>query len=99
MAPAEFGIGNIALVAIRRAEILADLGDAVELVLGNVLRHPVAAVVGEVELLVLRIPVEADGVADAEGDHFGAGAVEIDAADLAVIVVMQHVVAGLADRK
>src|SRR4029077_17744405 len=51
MAPAEFGIGNIALIAIRRAEMLADLGDAVELVVGDIFRQPIAAVVGEVELL------------------------------------------------
>ena len=97
-APAEFGIDDIALQAIRRAEMFADLGHAVEFVLGHVFRHPVASVVGEVELLGLGIPVEADRVANALGDHFRAGAVEIDPADLAVGVVMQHVVAGLADR-
>src|SRR5882724_5752129 len=96
--PAEFGIDDIALQAIGRTEVLADLGHAVELILRHVFRHPVASVVGEVELLGLGIPVEADGVADAPGDHFGAGAVEIDAADLAVGVVVQHVVAGLSDR-
>src|ERR1700722_18383139 len=52
MAPAEFRIRNIALVAIGRAEALADLGDAVELVVRDVFGQPVAAVVGEVELLV-----------------------------------------------
>ena len=83
---------------IRRAEMFADLGDAIEFVLRHVFRHPVAAVVGEVELLGLRMPVEADGVANAPGDHFGAAAVEIHPPDQAVIVVMQHVVAGLADR-
>ena len=97
-APAEFGIDDIALQAIGRAEMLADLGDAVEFVLRHVFRHPVAAVVGEVELLVFRIPVEADGVADAARDHLGAAAVEIDAPDQAVRVAMQHVVAGLPDR-
>ena len=64
-APAEFLIGNIALIAIRRAEVLADLGHAIELVVGEILRHPVAAVVGEVQFLgfgcqskptVLRMP-------------------------------------------
>ena len=72
MSPAEFGVRNIALKAIRRAEMLAHLGDAIEFILGNIFRHPVAAVVGEVHLLVLGIPVEADGVADTLGDHFHA---------------------------
>src|SRR5882724_3907947 len=33
MAPAEFGIGDIALPAVRRAAVLTDLGDAIELVI------------------------------------------------------------------
>src|SRR4029077_5854886 len=56
--PAEFWIGNIALIAIWRAEVLAHLGEAVELIFRNVLRHPVAAVVREIELLGRRIPIE-----------------------------------------
>ena len=98
MSPAEFRIRNIALVAIGRAEILADLGDAIEFVLRHVLRHPVAPVIGEVQLPGFRIPVEPDGVAHAKCDHFGAGAIEIDPPDLAMRVVMQDVVAGLSDR-
>ena len=78
--------------------MLADLGDAIEFVLRNIFRHPVAAVVGEIELLGFRIPVETDSVAHAARDHFGAGAIEIDPPDLAVGVVMQDVVAGLPDR-
>src|ERR1700733_12885568 len=98
VSPAEFGVGNIALPAIGGAEVLADLGDAVEFVVRKVFRKPVAAVVGEVELLGFGIPVEADGVADADGNDFRARTVEVDTADLAMILVMQHVVAGLADR-
>ena len=65
MAPAEFDVGNVALVAIRLTEVLSDLGDAIELVVGQILRQPIAAVVGEVELFAFRIPVEPDRVADA----------------------------------
>src|SRR5579883_2557304 len=97
MAPAVFGIGDVALPAIRRTEMLTDLGDPVELIVRKIFRHPVPAVVSEVELLGFRIPVEAHRVADANRHHFGAGAVKVDAADLAVILVMQHVVARLAD--
>ena len=49
--PAHLAIREIALVAIREAEMLADRGDAIELVFGQVFRQPVAAVLGEVELL------------------------------------------------
>ena len=81
-APAHLAIGEVALVAIREAEMLAGLGDAVELVLRQVLRQPVAAVVGEVEMLGHRMPVEADRVAHADRKGLGAGAVEIEPADL-----------------
>ena len=98
MSPAEFGVGDIALIAIRRAEMLADLGQAIEFVLRHVFRHPVAAVVGEIELLGFRMPVEADGVADAARDHSTPVPSRFIRADLAVGVVVQHVVAGLSDR-
>jgi hypothetical protein len=86
-------------MAIRLAEILAGLGDPVELVIGQIFREPIAAVVGEVEFPGLRIPVEADGVADPERDHFGAAAGEVDAAQLTVILVVQYVVPRLTDLK
>ena len=78
--------------------MLAHFGHAVEFVLGNVFRHPVAAVIGEVELLGFRMPVEADGLAYAACDHFGAAAVEIHPPDLGMRVAVQHVIAGLPDR-
>ena len=87
----------IALVAIRLAEILAELGDAIELVVGQIFRKPIAAIVGEIQFLGLWIPIEADAVADPERYDFGIAAVEIDAAQLAVILVMQHIVARLTD--
>ncbi len=96
-APAELLVGDVALVAERRAEVLADLGHAVELVVGQVLRHPVAAVVGEVHLLRHRVPIEADRVADPLGDRLHARAVEVDAAHGAVALGRHAVVAGLSD--
>src|SRR4051794_36032850 len=85
MTPTEFRVGKIALIAIGRAEMFADLGQAVEFVLGHVLRQPVATIVSEVEFLGDRVPIEADRVADASGDDFRTAAVEIDAADLTVL--------------
>jgi hypothetical protein len=84
-------------MAIRLAEILADLGHAIELVVGQIFGEPIAAIVGEVEVLGFRIPVKSDAVANAECDDFGAAAVEIDAANLPVILVMQDIVARLTD--
>src|SRR5262245_21864174 len=94
--PAEFRIGEIALVAKRRAEMLAYLGDSVELVLRHILRPPIAGIVGEIELLVHRIPIESNRMTYASRDHFRAAAVEIDAADLAVRITVQHIVSRLA---
>src|SRR6266852_5398383 len=96
-APAELIVGNIALMAIGVAEMLARLGDPVELVVRQLLRQPVAAVVGEVELLGHRMEIEADRVAHAAHIGFRAAAVEIDAPDLAVGLGRQADVTGRAD--
>ncbi len=65
---AELGIGRVALVAERKAEVLAAARDVVELVGGQVVAEQVAAVVGEPERAVGRVPVEADRVAHAARD-------------------------------
>src|SRR5216684_4705630 len=96
-APAELIVGNIALMAIGVAEMLARLGDPVELVVRQLLRQPVAAVVGEVELLGHRMEIEADRIAHAAHIGFRAAAVEIDAPDLAVGLGRQADVTGRAD--
>jgi len=63
MSPPEFGVSDIALVAIRYAKIFPDSTKPIKLVLGHVLGHPVAAIIGEVELVRERTPIEAHGVA------------------------------------
>ena len=60
------------------------LGDPVELVLRPVVAGPVAAVVGEPQLLGHRVPVEPDCVADPACHDLHAGSVGVVAADLAV---------------
>jgi hypothetical protein len=45
MTPAEFRIRDIALIAIWCAEVLPDLGEAVEFVFRDVFGQPIAAVV------------------------------------------------------
>src|SRR3989454_5705115 len=82
--PAHLAIREGAVVAVREAEMLAGLGDAIELVFGQVLRQPVAAVLGEVELLGHRVPVEADGIPDASRVDLRAAAVEVEPPDLRV---------------
>ena len=48
--PPEFLVRNVALVTIRKSEIvLTRLGEPIELVLRYFLREPIAAVFGEVE--------------------------------------------------
>src|SRR3954468_2371891 len=98
MSPTEFGVREIALIAVGRTKMLANFCHAVEFVLRHVLRGPVASVIGEIELLGCRMPVKADGVANTTRDPLGATAVEIHPSDLTMGVVVQHVVAGLSDR-
>ena len=78
--------------------MLADFRHPVEFVLGHVFRGPVASVVGKIQLLVFRVPVETHGIANTTCDHLGAAAVEIHPPDLSVGIVMEHVIAGLSDR-
>lgn len=79
--------------------MLARRGDAVEFIIGHVIAHHVGAVVGEPELVCDRMPVEADGVADAARHHLQAAAVGIHAhqVGIAVLVAMTDV-ARRADR-
>lgn len=61
LAPTELGVGEIALMAIRIAEvILARFADPVQFVVGHVLAEPVALVVGKPPLAGLRMEVEAN---------------------------------------
>ena len=61
---AEFRIGDPRPVAIREAEIHPRLRRVVQLVRRHVVPQHVAPVVGKPELVRLRVPVEADRVAD-----------------------------------
>src|ERR1700737_3222483 len=61
--PSKLLVRDVALVAIGKAEIvLAGLGYSVELVLRDVLRQPIAAVFGEVQLFQDWMPVHPDNV-------------------------------------
>src|SRR5215469_5666186 len=83
--PAEFLVGDVALVTIRISEIvLARLGEPIELVLGYIFRQPIAAVFGEIELPEHRMPVHADDLPNPARYDFRAAAVEIDTAELRV---------------
>src|SRR5262245_8118135 len=74
--PTELLVRDVALVAVRVAEIvLAGLRHSVEFVLGDVFRQPVATVFGEVELLGSWVPVHPDDLTDAGSDDFQPAAV------------------------
>ena len=83
--PTHLAIREVALMAVREAEMLADLGDPVELVFGQVFRQPVASIVGEIKFLRYRVPVKAHRVAHPAGGHLGAAAVKVDAPDLPLV--------------
>src|SRR5207245_9480663 len=67
--PAQLAIREVTLVTVREAEMLTDLGNAVELVFGQVFQQPVASIVGEIKFLRHRMPVKADRVAYPAGGH------------------------------
>jgi hypothetical protein len=69
-APANLAVREIALVTIGKAKMLANLGDTVELILRQVFRQPVAAIIREIEIFGDRMPVEAHRVAHAARKHF-----------------------------
>src|SRR5262249_17804645 len=92
LAPPELGIGKVALVTVGIAEVLPYLRRAVQLVVGQVLREPVALVVGEPQLAGLRMEVEAHRVAHATRHDLRTAAVEVDPADVRVLFGI-----GLAD--
>src|ERR1700730_15739489 len=66
----EFRIRQVALMAIGIAEVLADLGDHVELVARQIVADPVARVLGEPVFAGARIYVAAAAVANAERPDF-----------------------------
>src|SRR6185437_12561919 len=65
VAHGELRIRRVALVAVRVAEVLAELRDMVELVARHVVAHPVARVLAEPQIAGPRIDRAADAVADA----------------------------------
>ena len=98
MSPAKLRIREVALVAERITEIiLAGLGDAVELVVRDLLGQPIAGVFGEVKLLQRRMPVHADDLTNSPRHDLHVAAVELDAADLRVGGRRHADVAGRAD--
>jgi hypothetical protein len=78
---AELRVEQVALVAVRIAEVHSLLRGAVQRVLGQLVADPVARVVGEPELLGARVPVEADRVANAAGVDLGDAGLRVDAVD------------------
>jgi hypothetical protein len=86
LAPAEVDIGDVALMAIGEAEVLAGPGHVVQLVIRQVFAQPIALVVGEPEVLGLRVPVEAQGIAHPDRDRLDVAAVEIHSDDPGVLI-------------
>ena len=68
----ELCILQVALVAVRIAEVLAELGDVIELVARHVVAQPVAGVLGEPVFSAARIDVAADAAAGRRAPRFSA---------------------------
>ena len=94
---AELGIGDIALVAIGKAEVQALLRRVIEPIARHVFAEPVARVGREVQLLRHRMPVEAHAVAHAVGEVLEAAAVGVHARDIGVGVRRDADIARRAD--
>jgi hypothetical protein len=94
---AELGVGDIALVAIGKAEVQALLRRVVEAIAGHVLAEPVARVHREVQLLRHRMPVEAHAIADTVREVLEAAAVGVHARDIGVGVRRDADIARRAD--
>jgi hypothetical protein len=82
---------------MRVAEVQAGARGVVELVVGLVVPHPVAPVIGEVEFPGRRMPVHTHAVTDAAREGFEAAAVGAQPDDLGVGVRRQTDVAGRPD--
>ena len=82
--PANFAVGKGAVMAVRVSEMLTRLGNAIEFILGQVFRQPVAAVLGEIQFPGHRAPVKTHRVAYAARVNFCAAAIPIHTADLRV---------------
>src|SRR5262245_26555718 len=85
LAPPELRIGKIALMTVGIAEVLPYLRRAIQLIVGQILREPVALVVGEPQLAGLRMKVKAHRVTHATRHDLRATAVEVDPADVRVL--------------
>jgi hypothetical protein len=82
--PSELRIRNVSSVTVRKTEMKARFGCAIELVRRSIVSEPVSAVVREPEDVGLGMPIEADGVSNtasqdlevaAIGTHVGDGSV------------------------
>src|SRR6476646_10674107 len=69
---AELRIRYVTLVTVRESEVHAALPRDIELVARHIVAEHVATVICEPQLVRARVPIEADAVAHALGEHFKA---------------------------
>src|SRR5262249_57948410 len=73
---------EVALMAVWKSEMLAELGDPVKLVFRQIFGQPVAPVIREIEFLCHRVPIEAHRIAHPAGGHLGAARSEEHTSEL-----------------
>ena len=81
---AELGVGQVALVAIRIAEVHARCGRVVQFIAWHIVAQHVAAIVGEPQFPGFRMPVETDRISHAAGINLDSAAVRPHAGDVGV---------------
>src|SRR5689334_22778604 len=82
----ELGIGRVALMAVRIAEVESRFGRIVKLVSRHVIAHHVPAMLVEPQIAGAGIPVESDRVADASRIDLIVAAIWADSGDQGVAI-------------
>ena len=93
---AECGIGDVGAVAVGIAEVLSIGGYSVQFVRWHIVAHPVSSVVREPQFARFRVPIEADGVANASR-YDAEGAIGIQSSNRRVRIAAIADVARRAD--
>ena len=77
---AEYGIGGVGAVAVGIAEVLSIGGYSVQFVRRHIVAHSVSSIVREPQFTRFRVPIEADGVANAPR-YDAEGAIGVQSSD------------------
>ena len=86
-AAAKLRVGNTAGVTVRKTKMQTRLGGAVQLVRGYIIAQVVASVIGEPQLLGVRVPIKSDRISDPPGKDLDLTAIGVHAQQRGVAFV------------